>query len=70
MVVLFFSFLISLTYFFLFKFVRAKQGNLVFAALVVFLCGGLFNIPLASQAARFHAYLSTPMVLRARELPS
>jgi len=36
-VVLFFSFLISLTYFLLFKFVRANGGNLVFAALVVFL---------------------------------
>jgi len=36
-VVLFFSFLISLTYFFLFKFVRATSNNIVFAALVVFL---------------------------------
>src|ERR1700756_5217387 len=36
-VVLFFSFLISLTYFLLFKFVRANGGNLVFAALVVLL---------------------------------
>jgi hypothetical protein len=36
-IVLFFSFLISLTYFLLFKFGRANGGNLVFAALVVLL---------------------------------